>query len=44
MQNKPHVENPGLPHLADGTHRSVEPVSNCTLNFCGGVPIVIAQW
>lgn len=28
-------------HSLLGTHRLEEPVSNKTLNFCGGVPIVM---
>lgn len=30
-----------LVHFADGTHRFAEPVSNITLNGCGGVPMVM---
>ena len=28
-------------HFLDGTHRLDDPVSNITLNCCGGVPMVI---
>jgi hypothetical protein len=29
-------------HVDEGTHKSLLPVSNITLNVCGGVPILMS--